>query len=149
MKLNKLDIITKFTLTLGISGMAVTGIGVGANLAGISAIGAFQFHKSGELESCVKKAFLFGNLLTGSGLFITGLASGIAKYAGENLPDSYFTEEGKGFTEDEEKYLTRTQKCNNCKYFHGIQYYSTDLVCAVNPSGVEESICPDWEQKPD
>ena len=143
---NKLDIITKFTMTFGIIGISAICIGFGANIAGVAALGAFQFHKTVALESCIKKAFKCGNILIGSGLFVTGLASGIAKFAGENLPESYFTGEEKGFTEEEEKYLSHTHKCNHCRYFHGHQYGDNDLICAVHPSGVSESICPDWEQ---
>jgi hypothetical protein len=133
---NKLDIITKFTMTFGITGMSAICIGLGAFLAGVAALGAFQFHKTAILESCIKKAFKSGNILIGSGLFVTGLASGIAKYAGENLPDSYFTEE-------QEKYLAHTHKCNHCRYFHGHQYNGIDLICGIHPTGWEGDDCPD------
>ena len=129
---NKLDIITKFTMTFGIIGMSAICIGLGANIAGVAALGAFQFHKTAGLESCIKKAFKCGNILTGSGLIVLGGSIAVAKYAGENLPDSYFIEEVKGFTEEQEKYLAHTHKCNHCQYFHGHQYNGIDLICGVH-----------------
>ncbi len=144
---NQLEIITKFTLTFGITGMALTCLGLGVNVAGVTKISVHHFYQTSKLEPCIKKTFIFGNVLTGTGLFVIGLASGIAKYAGENYPDSYFTEGVKGFTEDEEKYLAHTHKCNHCKYFHGHQYHGIDLICGVHPAGFEGDNCPDWEQK--
>lgn len=141
---NKLDIITKFTMTFGIIGMSAICIGFGANIAGVAALGTFQFHKTAGLESCIKKAFYFGNILTGSGFILVGGSIAVAKYAGENLPDNYFIEEIKGFTEEQENYLAKTHKCNHCRYFHGHQYNGIDLVCGVHPSGWEGDECPDW-----
>jgi hypothetical protein len=133
---NQLDIITKFTMTFGIIGLSVICIARSANIAGVAALGAFQFHKTVGLESCIKKAFKCGCILTGSGLIVLGGSIGVAKYAGENLPDSYFTEE-------QEKYLAHTHKCNHCRYFHGHQYNGIDLICGIHPTGWEGDDCPD------
>lgn len=142
MKFNKLDIITKFTLTFGITGIVATCIGMGTNIAAITTIGIAGFSKTPTLESCIKKAFYFGNILIGSGFIAVGGSMAIAKYAGENLPDEYFLE-GSCFTEEQEKYLSKTHKCNHCKYFHGHQYSGVDLICAVHPAGWEGDDCPD------
>lgn len=142
MKFNKLDIITKFTLTFGITGMVAACIGVGIDMAAITTIGIARFNKTTTSESCVNKVFYVGNILIGSGLFVVGSSIAIAKYAGENLSDSYFNE-GSVFTEEQEKYLSKTHKCNHCKYFHGHQYYGVDLICAVYPDGWEGDDCPD------
>jgi hypothetical protein len=56
---NKLGIITKCTLTIGIIGMATTCIGLGANLAGVVRIPVSHFYQKIELKPCIKKGFLF------------------------------------------------------------------------------------------
>lgn len=141
MKFNQLDIITKFTLTFGVSGMVATCIGIGANIAGATTFINPYFKKTPTLETCIKNVFYTGNILIGSGLILVGGSVAIAKYAGENLPASYFNEDG-------EKYLSKTYKCQDCKYFHGHQYNDVDFICAVHSSGVEESICFDKELLP-
>ena len=37
--------------------------------------------------------------------------------------------------------------CVGCKHYHGYAYGGNLLVCGMHPSGVEDSICPDWEQE--
>ncbi|MFN5515060.1 MAG: hypothetical protein ACK5CA_10010 [Cyanobacteriota bacterium] len=35
--------------------------------------------------------------------------------------------------------------CQGCQHYHGFVYEGNLLVCAMHPSGVEGSSCPDWE----
>jgi len=35
--------------------------------------------------------------------------------------------------------------CQGCLHYHGFVYEDNLLVCAMHPSGVEDSSCPDWE----
>ncbi|MGF2037403.1 MAG: hypothetical protein RMZ43_019135 [Nostoc sp. CmiVER01] len=41
--------------------------------------------------------------------------------------------------------LTRPTSCIGCKYYHGIFYNGSPLICSVHPEGIEGAKCPDWQ----
>ncbi|MBD2730616.1 hypothetical protein H6G96_30945 [Nostoc sp. FACHB-892] len=41
--------------------------------------------------------------------------------------------------------LTRPTSCIGCKYYHGISYNGSPLICSVHPEGIEGAKCPDWQ----
>lgn len=131
--------IERFTTTFGIGGLISIAIGTTAITASTIALQTNVFNVLDKHETLVKETTRFGTTFLGTGLIALGIGVGVARHVGENHP----------FTEDEKRYLAKIEKCKNCKYFHGVQYYSTDLICAVNPSGLEGDNCPDWEQKHD
>lgn len=140
MRLNRLDRIEFFTMSCGISGLIGIAIGTTAITGSLIALKTNPFNVVPTHGTLIKKVTRFGLTSLGGGLFAFGLGIAVAKHVGENLPSS--------FTQGDENYLTKTHKCQGCKYFHG--YYSSNenyLICAVHPAGVEESICPDWEPK--
>lgn len=42
--------------------------------------------------------------------------------------------------------LENNSACINCANYHGQSYNGNLLVCAMHPSGWEDSNCPDWEE---
>ncbi|MBD2526563.1 hypothetical protein [Nostoc sp. FACHB-133] len=41
--------------------------------------------------------------------------------------------------------LNRPTSCIGCKYYHGISYNGSPLICSVHPEGIESAECPDWQ----
>ncbi|MCC5633813.1 hypothetical protein LC613_41070 [Nostoc sphaeroides CHAB 2801] len=41
--------------------------------------------------------------------------------------------------------LNRPTSCIGCKYYHGISYNGSPLICSVHPEGIEGAKCPDWQ----
>ncbi|MEH2386811.1 MAG: hypothetical protein V7K14_13755 [Nostoc sp.] len=41
--------------------------------------------------------------------------------------------------------LNRPTSCIGCKYYHGISYNGSPLICSVHPEGIEGVKCPDWQ----
>ncbi len=85
MKFNKLDIITKFTLTFGITGIVATCIGMGTNIAAITTIGIAGFSKTPTLESCIKKSILFWQYSDRFGIHCCGWVDGNCKVRGREF----------------------------------------------------------------
>ncbi|BAZ19076.1 hypothetical protein NIES4071_109610 (plasmid) [Calothrix sp. NIES-4071] len=146
MKINT-KYIDYFTMTCGISGLIGIAIGTTAITASTVALRTNPFNVIQTQEPLIRKAAKYGYLSLGSGLFAFGLGVGVAKYAADKLSDPELEQEFRGISEDEARYLDLTQKCKGCKYFHGQCYGKddTDLICAIHPEGVEESVCPDYE----
>jgi hypothetical protein len=63
----------------------------------------------------------------------------------DNEIDTDYLFELVGFSDDEEQYLELTSGCNDCKYFHGVQYNDVDFICGIHPFG--NSNCSDFETK--
>ncbi len=131
--------IERFTSTFGIGGLISIAISTTAITASTIALRTNVFNVLEKHEPQVREIARFGTTFLGVGLMGLGIGVGVARHVGEN----------HHFSEDEKRYLAKIEKCKNCKYFHGVQYYSTDLICAVNPSGLEGDNCPDGEQKHD
>ncbi|MBD2503945.1 hypothetical protein [Anabaena azotica] len=48
---------------------------------------------------------------------------------------------------EEKNSLMRQMRCSRCKNFHGKEYGGIKLICGIHPYGVDEDICPDYENR--
>ncbi|WP_414623873.1 hypothetical protein [Calothrix sp. CCY 0018] len=142
MKITKLDIVEIFTMSCGFSGTIAVIVGASAYVSGLLGVGTIHLGKVlDDQRSTLRHMMLYGGISTGAGLFATGLAVGVARTVGERLADEPV------FTDDEIAYFKKIKPCKECKYFHGVNYNSVDLICAIHPHGVDTDTCPDWESR--
>ncbi|MBD2770656.1 hypothetical protein [Iningainema tapete] len=141
MRLLKIKLLEGTTTWTASFGIAVLIMGGGACLGGLTATGIINI---GQLLSphrqTIQKALFYGSTASGAGLFLIGLASGLA-VIGERLCDEEM--ERINAEIEQAKLNSKYAKCFQCKY------YSSDelLPCTVHP-GLKED-CTDWVENND
>ncbi len=142
MKIKKSAIVEIFTMSCGFSGAIAVIVGATVSVSGFLGMGTIYLGKVlNPQRPTLRQMILYGGISTGAGLFATSLAMGVAKTVGERLADEPV------FTDDEIAYFKKIKPCKECKYFHGVNYNSVDLICAIHPYGVDTDTCPDWESR--
>lgn len=85
--------------------------------------------------------YAIGGAIVGTGIttFITD------RIAGQIVIDQVMLRQPRPFDFAQGKPLTRPTSCIGCKYYHGIFYNGSPLICSVHPEGIEGAKCPDWQ----
>lgn len=138
MKISKSDF---FTVPCGVVGSLAFIIGLTTYTSGLVGTGTIYLGKIFEPQRpTLHKMMVYGSASVGAGLFATGLAIGVAESAASKSAREQI------FTPDEIAFLKKIDRCNGCKYFHGVNYNGVDFICAIHPHGVDGGSCPDWER---
>lgn len=141
MKITKLDILNTFTVSCGVGGVIAAVIGIATYTSGLLGMGTIYLGKVLDAQRpTLQRMLVYGSVWTGTGLFATGLAMGVARGVGERSASEQI------FTDDELKFLKKIKPCSGCKYFHGVNYHGVDLICSLHPYGIDTDTCPDWER---
>jgi hypothetical protein len=125
------------TMSIGVSGAFLVMTGGASCFLGLSATAII---KAGEMlenyHPTIKSAMINGSIVAGAGLFLVGVAAGIANEEGEKLDCEEIQHSGIQMETEIDKI---NKQCFGCKYYSSNRY----LHCAVHPE--QPLNCPDFE----
>ncbi|MBR8836367.1 MAG: hypothetical protein DSM106950_20680 [Stigonema ocellatum SAG 48.90 = DSM 106950] len=152
MKFSKSEIITILTASAGMSGAIAATIGGASCLIGLTGVGTIELGKFIQPHRAIfQKMAFYGGASVGAGLFLSTSGVAIAKRCcfqqiARHMSRRKAAEELMPPQESVVEYLFKPTACQECKYFHGINYNGIPLICAIHPHGVNNEDCPDWEE---